>query len=141
MKKPTSTPFIVQMKKSIFFFLQSFLTDHSLPPKKKFSLIFFSKKFFVDIKSGAGANDYKRIAKVEHLNELEKNMRMAIDRAVEIRSEQKYLRNREAIFRGKSEDIYSRVMWWSLSQVFILLITAFIQVRYLKNFFAKKKVV
>ena len=66
---------------------------------------------------------------------------MAIDRAVEIRSEQKYLRNREAIFRGKSEDIYSRVMWWSLSQVFILLITAFIQVRYLKNFFAKKKVV
>ena len=98
-------------------------------------------KFYADITTGSKAQDYSQIARVEHLTDLEKQMRYAVDRAIEIRSEQKYLRNREAIFRGYSENIYSRVMWWSMAQIFILLISAFIQVRYLKNFFTKKKVV
>ena len=95
----------------------------------------------MDVTTGTKAIDYENVAKAEHLSELENSMRQLVDKAREVRAEQKYLRTREINFRGLSENIYSRVMWWSASQVLILLISAFVQVRYLKNFFMKKKVV
>jgi len=98
-------------------------------------------KMMVSIKTGVEATDYEEIAKLEHLNALEVSVRRLHDRVRSIMSEQNYQRKREARFRDTSEAANSRVMWWSVIQICILLATGFWQIRHLKNFFRKKKLV
>uniref|UniRef100_A0A8W8IHB5 GOLD domain-containing protein n=1 Tax=Magallana gigas TaxID=29159 RepID=A0A8W8IHB5_MAGGI len=48
---------------------------------------------------------------------------------------------REERFRQTSESTNQRVLWWSIAQTAILLITGFWQMRHLKSFFEAKKLV
>ena len=48
---------------------------------------------------------------------------------------------REERFRQTSESTNQRVLWWSIAQTVILLITGFWQMRHLKSFFEAKKLV
>jgi len=46
---------------------------------------------------------------------------------------------RETALRDTSESTYERVFYWSLLQIAIVILSAFIQTRYLKRFFMQKK--
>jgi len=48
---------------------------------------------------------------------------------------------REERFRQTSESTNQRVLWWSIAQTGILLVTGFWQMRHLKSFFEAKKLV
>ena len=72
--------------------------------------------------------------------------KMLIERCLMIRSisSNAYLlifQYREERFRQTSESTNQRVLWWSIAQTVILLITGFWQMRHLKSFFEAKKLV
>ena len=58
-----------------------------------------------------------------------------------IRIEQKVIREKEALFRNQSESANSRILLWSTLQILGLVTMRGFQIRYLKNFFVKQKVV
>eukprot|EP01132_Coremiostelium_polycephalum_P002721 gene2721-3378_t len=96
-------------------------------------------RLYLEIDSGAGANDYEEIAKTEHLTNIEITLRRLNDRVNQIRKEQSYQRNREVVFRNTSESTNSRVMWWSLLQVVVLVLSGVWQMKHLRSFFKAKK--
>mmetsp|Transcript_10222 Transcript_10222/g.17177 ORF Transcript_10222/g.17177 Transcript_10222/m.17177 type:complete len:213 (-) Transcript_10222:87-725(-) len=98
-------------------------------------------KFEIDITHGSEATDYEDLAKTEHLTEVEVSIRKLNDRVRLIRAEQDYQRRREHTFRDTSETTNARVLWWSVAQVSILVVTAAWQMRYLRGFFTAKKLV
>jgi len=98
-------------------------------------------KMRLDIESGSKAADYGDIAKSEHLSSLEVQVRVLNDRVRDVRSLQSYMRGREAVFRNTSESTNSRVMWWSVLQVLVLIGVSLWQITHLKSFFKAKKLV
>nr|KAF6320228.1 transmembrane p24 trafficking protein 4 [Myotis myotis] len=59
----------------------------------------------------------------------------------QIQKEQDYQRYREERFRLTSESTNQRVLWWSITQTVILILTGIWQMRHLKSFFEAKKLV
>jgi len=98
-------------------------------------------KLDVSITDGAEATDYEELARSEHLSALELSIRKLNDRVGSIRAEQDYQRRREHKFRNTSETTNSRVLWWSLFQVTILVGTGVVQSWSLKKFFKQRKLV
>jgi hypothetical protein len=58
----------------------------------------------------------------------------------EIKREQELIRERESSFRDRSESTNGKVVLWSLIQLTVLGATCFWQLRHLKTFFVKQKV-
>ena len=54
-----------------------------------------------------------------------------------LKEEQQYVINREKVHRNTAESTNSRVMWWSLLQLVLVIGTCFWQVAYIKKFFSK----
>lgn len=110
----------------------------------------------LDIQAGEHAQDYQQVAAKDKLNELQLRIRQLLDQVEQITKEQNYqrvrssfisyslcgmLQYREERFRQTSESTNSRVLWWSIAQTAILLLTGFWQMRHLKGFFEAKKLV
>jgi len=98
-------------------------------------------KFHLEMETGESAVDYEELAKQEHFSALEVSIRRLSDRLRDIRAEQNFQRNREAVFRNTSESTNSRVVWWSVVQTLILVATGMWQISHLKHFFKTKKLV
>ncbi|CAG8486161.1 8122_t:CDS:2 [Diversispora eburnea] len=77
----------------------------------------------------------------EHFSDLAQRVNDLNNRVADISREQSYQREREAEFRDQSEITNSRVVYWSIAQVIVLLITCLWQMRHLKGFFEAKKLV
>lgn len=95
----------------------------------------------LDIQAGEHAIDYANIAQKEKLSELQLRIRQLLDQVEQITKEQNYQRYREERFRQTSESTHHRVFWWSITQICILLVMGFWQMRHLKSFFEAKKLV
>jgi len=95
----------------------------------------------LDIQVGEHANNYQEIAAKDKLTELQLRVRQLLDQVDQITKEQNYQRYREERFRNTSESTNQRVLWWSIAQTAILLLTGFWQMRHLKGFFEAKKLV
>ena len=95
----------------------------------------------LELSIGEHANDYETIAKKEKLNALETRIFQLIAQVKDISNEQSYQRQREATFREISVSTNNRVVYWSLIQGVILVLTFIWQVRHLKGFFEAKKLV
>ncbi|CAF1377381.1 unnamed protein product [Adineta steineri] len=95
----------------------------------------------LDIDIGEHAIDYERVGAQEKLTELQLRVRQLLDQVEQITKEQNYQRYREERFRATSESTNSRVLWWSLAQLIVLVIAGFWQMRHLKGFFEAKKLV
>lgn len=95
----------------------------------------------LDIEVGEHANDYREIQEKDKLTELQLRVRQLLDQVEQIQKEQNYQRYREERFRHTSESTNQRVLWWSIAQTAILLVTGFWQMRHLKGFFEAKKLV
>lgn len=97
-------------------------------------------RVFFDIASGLADEyaDSKSRRKVDGLTGKIQNLNKKLQ---EIRLEQEQLREREAAFRNQSENTNARVVWWSIIQVIVLVGTCAYQLRHLKSFFVKQKIV
>eukprot|EP00128_Syssomonas_multiformis_P011040 Colp12_sorted_trinity150504_noHs@27860 len=95
----------------------------------------------LEIQVGENANDYSKIAKEEKLTELQLRIRQLRDQVTQIIKEQSFQRVREARFRMTSESTNQRVLWWACAQGAVLIGLGFWQMRHLKGFFEKKKLV
>uniref|UniRef100_A0A8C4RBH5 Transmembrane p24 trafficking protein 4 n=1 Tax=Eptatretus burgeri TaxID=7764 RepID=A0A8C4RBH5_EPTBU len=95
----------------------------------------------LDIQVGEHAFDYSEIAAKDKLTELQLRVRQLLDQVENVQKEQNYQRFREERFRQTSESTNQRVLWWSIAQTIILLLTGIWQMRHLKSFFEAKKLV
>ncbi|XP_030625756.1 transmembrane emp24 domain-containing protein 4 isoform X2 [Chanos chanos] len=84
----------------------------------------------LDIQVGEHTNNYPEIAAKDKLTELQLRVRQLLDQVEQIQKEQNYQRSTN-----------QRVLWWSIAQTFILIITGIWQMRHLKSFFEAKKLV
>ena len=87
------------------------------------------------------AKDYSRMAKQEHLSELEQELKKLEDEVSQIMEEMVYMRKREEAMRNTNESTNARVLWFSVFSVCVLLSTASWQVYHLKQYFHKKKLI
>ncbi|KAK7479357.1 hypothetical protein BaRGS_00029435 [Batillaria attramentaria] len=95
----------------------------------------------LDISVGEHAVDYSQVQAKDKLSELQLRIRQLLDQVEQITKEQNYQRYREERFRQTSESTNQRVLWWSIAQTLILLLTGFWQMQHLKSFFQAKKLV
>ncbi|XP_010184052.1 PREDICTED: transmembrane emp24 domain-containing protein 4-like [Mesitornis unicolor] len=95
----------------------------------------------LDIQVGEHTNNYPEIAANDKLTELQLRARQLLDQVEQIQKEQNYQRYREERFRMTSESTNQRVLWWSIAQTIILILTGIWQMRHLKSFFEAKKLV
>ncbi|KAJ3431159.1 transmembrane emp24 domain-containing protein [Anaeramoeba flamelloides] len=93
-----------------------------------------------DFKMGSEARDYSDIATKEHLNPLETEIRKMQDLVLEIHEEILYSKNREEAMRNTNESTNSRVLWFSILSIIVLIATGLFQAYYLKDYFKKKKI-
>ncbi|XP_032885425.1 transmembrane emp24 domain-containing protein 9-like, partial [Amblyraja radiata] len=103
--------------------------------------VFLLQRVHLDIQVGEHANDYVEIAAKDKLSDLQLRVRQLIEQVEQIQKEQNYQRYREERFRGTSESTNQRVLWWSIVQTLILILTGIWQMRHLKSFFEAKKLV
>ena len=98
-------------------------------------------KFHLDLQVGESSIDYTALAKKEHLSDVEVRVRKLSDRITSLMNELHYQRQREEEFRNTSESTNTRVMWWSILETSVTLISAGWQIKHLKTFFEAKKLV
>jgi len=80
-------------------------------------------------------------ARKEHLSNLEREL-LELESKVEVILEDlEYSKQQEKHFRDQGERINGRIMWWSLFQTSLLLLSGIWQIVHLKNFFRAKKLV
>jgi hypothetical protein len=84
--------------------------------------------------------DAKIDLKSKHLTPLEEQLKVSIGSAKAILNEMDYMEKREARMRRTADSINRNVRWFSYLSITILLTVSFLQVRYLKRYFRKKKI-
>lgn len=77
----------------------------------------------------------------ENVNVLMKRISHLFDRLHSVRSQQEKIREKESEFRDQSESANSKIVFWSILQIIALGLVCAFQLRYLKNFFIKQKIV
>ena len=58
-----------------------------------------------------------------------------------IAAEQKYSTDREEEMRNTNESTNGRVLWWSVTTTFMVILAGFWQLRSLRRFFERKKLI
>ncbi|KAJ3105940.1 emp24p/erv25p- protein [Phlyctochytrium planicorne] len=97
-------------------------------------------KFSLDLMFGDASHDTTSHTKTA-VNDLLIRARELNSRLDSIIKEQRFQREKEAEFRDTSEATNAKVVNWTLAQVAVLVMTAFWQMRHLKQFFVAKKLV
>lgn len=77
----------------------------------------------------------------QKLSEMTQRVRDINNQLVDIRREQQYQRIREAEFRNTSEMANSKAVHWTVIQIVVCAVMAVWQMRHLRTFFEKKKLV
>jgi len=93
------------------------------------------------VKRGIEAKSYNDIAKAEKLKPMELELKKLEDLAEAIVSDFSYMKSREKLMRDTNESTNSRVLWFSIFSMAVLLGLALWQVFYLKRFFKAKKLI
>ncbi|CCG20721.1 hypothetical protein CORT_0A03330 [Candida orthopsilosis Co 90-125] len=97
-------------------------------------------RIFFDVVQGS-THDYVDSKSTKSVDELTKRVNSLYEKLDKIHWEQETMREREALFRDQSESTNSRVVKWSIVQLFVLIGTCVYQLRHLKSFFVKQKIV
>ncbi|XP_057604012.1 transmembrane emp24 domain-containing protein 9-like [Hippopotamus amphibius kiboko] len=108
----------------------------------RFALFYDGKlAIHLDMQLGEHTNDYTELAANDKLTLLHLRIQQLVEQVQKIQKEQEYQRWREERFRQTSESTNQRVLWWSILQTFILVVTGIWQMQHLKSFFKAKKLV
>ncbi|CCF56085.1 hypothetical protein KAFR_0A06500 [Kazachstania africana CBS 2517] len=95
-------------------------------------------KFEIDMEIGDDLDlDSKKTATIKSL---QNKVFLLTAKTLQIKNEQRLMRDREAMFRDLSESCNSRAMWWTVLQIVVLGATCFWQIKHLSTFFVKQKV-
>eukprot|EP00755_Sulcionema_specki_P005778 Sspe_Gene.33703::Locus_16430_Transcript_1_1_Confidence_1.000_Length_829::g.33703::m.33703/K20352/TMED10, ERV25; p24 family protein delta-1 len=94
-----------------------------------------------ELLEGAGTRDYSEVARVEHLKPIEVNLRMMEDTVHEIHLEYQTFKENEQAMREISESTNSRAMWITMISMTSFFLFGAWQVRHLKAFFRKQKMI
>ncbi|ODV80996.1 uncharacterized protein CANTADRAFT_25293 [Suhomyces tanzawaensis NRRL Y-17324] len=97
-------------------------------------------RIFFDVALGS-AHDYADSKSTKKVDGLTAKVMSLNNKLQEIHIEQESMRQKEAIFRDQSETTNSRVVKWTLVQLVVLIGTCYYQLRHLKGFFVKQKIV
>lgn len=97
-------------------------------------------RIFFDVAQGS-ANEYVDSKSTKMVDNLTHRVNKLYQQLDKIHWEQESIREREAIFRDQSESTNSRVVKWSIVQFIVLVGTCVYQLRHLKSFFVKQKIV
>uniref|UniRef100_A0A3Q2Z065 GOLD domain-containing protein n=1 Tax=Hippocampus comes TaxID=109280 RepID=A0A3Q2Z065_HIPCM len=93
------------------------------------------QRVHLDIQVGEHTNNYPEIAAKDKLTEFLAYLHSPMaERCV-------FVQYREERFRMTSESTNQRVLWWSIAQTVILIVTGIWQMKHLKSFFEAKKLV
>lgn len=95
-------------------------------------------RFDFEINVGLSDRSYDTKAAEEKMDKLEIEVFKLNDELAEILSEADYMKDKEVKFHTKAERINLAAIWWPIIQLAILIFTALISVRNLKNFFSAK---
>lgn len=97
-------------------------------------------RIFFDVVTGA-AHDYVDSKSTKQVDALTLQVQNLNKKLQEIHFEQETMREREAVFRDQSESTNARVVRWTIVQLIVLIGTCVYQLRHLKGFFVKQKIV
>lgn len=86
-------------------------------------------------------DEVENLAKQTHLTELQKELQSLERKLAYIMQELDYSQSQEDHFNAQSDRINSRIIYWSLLQVSLLIASALWQINHLKAFFRAKKLV
>lgn len=89
----------------------------------------------------SGGRDYKEMAKKDNLKPLELELKRLEDTIVQIHQEMKFLQAREAQMRETNDSTSSRVVWFSVLSMIVLVLLNAGQILYLKKYFQGKKLI
>jgi len=81
------------------------------------------------------------VATQEHITPLETAILQLSAELSAVQSEQSYMKMRERAHRNTNESTNSRVVWWSIFEVVMLLAMSAWQIYYLRRFFEVKRIV
>ena len=84
--------------------------------------------------------DRKHVVKKEHLTPLERAFDESASLAREVIDEMHYMEKREIRMKRTADGTNSRIRWFSYISITILLGITWIQLRYMKGYFKKKKI-
>ena len=97
--------------------------------------------FNVDFKNKATrqyADPSKKVA-ADELPQLEVQLKLAEDALNEISNEIDFARRQESLLREAGERTSTRIQWFSILSIAVLLVTSIWQIIYLRRFFTSKK--
>lgn len=97
--------------------------------------------FHVDFKNKATrqyADPSKKVA-ADELPQLEVQLKLAEDALNEISNEIDFARRQESLLREAGERTSTRIQWFSILSIAVLLVTSIWQIVYLRRFFTSKK--
>lgn len=95
----------------------------------------------LDFKVNSDMQDYDKIATKEHLKPMEVNLRIMEDVIRSVHGEYLYYRDREVTMRDSNEHLNARVMWATVVMMSIIALFGWWQVRHLKHFFRRKRMI
>ncbi|KAJ5071122.1 transmembrane emp24 domain-containing protein [Anaeramoeba ignava] len=85
--------------------------------------------------------DYDYLSKEDNFNPIEAEFRRMSDLISDISSTMSYMKEREETMRDTNESTNSRVLWFSLLSIFILISVSLWQIVYLNQYLRKKKII
>ena len=94
----------------------------------------------LEIEFEIGFEAMLNLQRKESLESLHGKVSILNSKIMDIRREQQLMREREESFRDISESVNSRAMWWTVIQVTLLIIVCVWQIKSLRSFFVKQKV-
>ena len=95
----------------------------------------------LSVKYGAHAKDYSQIAKRDHLEDAEKKLIEIHDILKTYHSNMIRMREKEDKIRDSHETASTKVMFYSLANLLIVVVTGGLQLYYFKRFFKSKKII
>lgn len=81
------------------------------------------------------------VAKKDHLDNTTALAKVLKERVNDMLKEMEYQKQREEEMRNTSEHVNSRVMWWSIGEILVLILSGVWQMQHLQEFFRSKKLV
>jgi len=83
---------------------------------------------------------HDKIVSKEEIHHLKDISTQIVTRLQEVEKGQEYSREKEAKFRDESEDINSRIMWFTIFQTLVILVAGVWQILSLRSFFISRKI-
>lgn len=102
---------------------------------------YLSRHVELDVESGASARDWNVLQTEEKLRPAELELKKIEEMTREITDELKYLKAREERMRDTNESTNSRVKWFSVLIVLLLIGLGVWQIQYLRHYFKVKHII